>query len=325
MPPYMKPEKWVCFVRREYLDSFVKDGGSAIKFAVPLDDQVRPLLGDGLESWAREAGYLVANVNAADTKVHMIEQIFFRIAEQIPWQHLSERVMVKLAEETRFRPPQDGGTPLLLRIAEENRIEPDSVMMELRPQIAAKVTKVREMSKDFRVAMTQLCLAQLTGGPEGETTVGVLTDWLTGRNTAISAVKPYQIFNPINRANARHFFESLLRWIRFAGYTGILVVLDIARVTVARNPKDDQLYYTKAAVLDTYEVLRQFIDGTDRLNGCLIVVAPDVAFLNEDSGRGIGVYEALKFRIFDEIHDRRLVNPMASLVRLSSLPTEEPQ
>lgn len=154
----------------------------------------------------------------------------------------------------------------------------------------------------------------------------VLTDWLTGRNTAISAVKPYLIFNRINRASARHFFESLLRWIRFAGYTGILVVLDIARVTVARNPKDGQLYYTKAAVLDTYEVLRQFIDGTDRLNGCLIVVVPDVAFLDEDPfGRGIGVYPALKFRVFDEIRDRKLVNPMASLVRLSSLTAEARQ
>lgn len=325
MDPHMRPEDWVRFIRQEYLDSFVKEGGAAIKFAVPFDEQARPLLSDGLESWARETGYLVANVSATDTKVHMIDQIFFRIAEQIPWQSSCERIIVKLAGDVGYRPPSDGGTPLLLRIAQENRIEPDLLSIELRRQIANRVLKERDLSKDFRVAMTQLCLAELTGGAEGETTAGVLTDWLTGRNTAVSAVKPYQIFNPINKANARHFFESLLRWIRFAGYTGILVVLDIARVTVAKNPKDDHLYYKRPDVLDTYEVLRQFIDGTDRLNGCLIVVAPDVAFLDGDSRRGIGVYEALKFRIFDEIRDRRLVNPMASLVRLSSLPAEEPQ
>jgi len=326
MPPNMKPQDWVDFIGREYLDSFLKEGGAAIKFAVPLDDQVKPLLSDRLESWALKAGYLVANVSAADTKVHMIEQIFFRIADQIPWQRLSERVIVRLAEEEGYRRPPDGDTPLLLRIAEENGLGPDFLKNELRRHIERRVFRQRKMSKEFRVAMTQLCLAQLTGGPEAETTVQVLTDWLTGRNTAISAVKPYQIFSRINRANARHFFESLLRWIRFAGYTGILVVLDIARVTVARNPKDNKLYYTKAAVLDTYEVLRQFIDGTDRLRGCLIVVAPEIAFLDEDPlGRGVGVYGALKARIFDEIRDRRLVNPMASLVRLSSLPVEEPQ
>lgn len=30
----------------------------------------------------------------------------------------------------------------------------------------------------------------------------------------------------------------------------------------------------------------------------------------------MGGYEALMFRVIDEVHDRDLVNPMASLVRL---------
>jgi hypothetical protein len=78
------------------------------------------------------------------------------------------------------------------------------------------------------------------------------------------------------------------------------------------------LFYTKAAVMDSYEVLRQFIDDMDNLDGCLMVVAPSVDFLEIDMPtRGMGCYEALKFRVYDEIRDRDLVNPMASLVRLS--------
>ncbi len=114
----------------------------------------------------------------------------------------------------------------------------------------------------------------------------------------------------------------MLHWLRLAGYPGLLLVLDTARLTVPRNPKDGKTYYTKAAVLDAYEVLRQFIDATDRLHGCLIVVVPDVDFLEEEQtprSRGIGQYEALKFRVIDEIRDRRLTNPMASLIRLSSV------
>jgi hypothetical protein len=65
--------------------------------------------------------------------------------------------------------------------------------------------------------------------------------------------------------------------------------------------------------------LRQFIDAIERLQGCLIVVSPDVEFLSEEPReRGFGAYDALKFRVVDEIHDRRLVNPMSSLVRLSA-------
>lgn len=319
MPPHMKPEAWADFIGREYLDSFVRDGGATIKFAVSMDDSAGPHALDGLKGRAAESGYLVATVSAADTKVHMIDKMFFRIAEQIPWQQLSERIIIRLAQDEKYAPPSNGDAPLLERLAQANQTDADFLRNVLREQIATKVFRPRTLSKDFRVAMTRLCLAQLTGGEEGETTAGVLTDWLTGRNTAIGAVKPYQIFSRINRANARHYFESLLRWVRLAGYAGTLVVLDISRVTMAKNPKDDHIYYSKAAVLDAYEVLRELIDGTDRLEGCLIVVLPDVAFLDEDTyGRGIGAYEALKLRIFDEIRDRQVVNPMASLVRLSS-------
>ena len=71
------------------------------------------------------------------------------------------------------------------------------------------------------------------------------------------------------------------------------------------------------SVLDAYEVLRQFVDSTDRLTGCLIVVMPAASFLDEADIRGISAYTALKARVFDEIHDKRLVNPMSSLVRLA--------
>ena len=48
-----------------------------------------------------------------------------------------------------------------------------------------------------------------------------------------------------------------------------------------------------------------------------ITVVPDIAFL-EDHGRGIFAYQALQHRVFDEVRDRSLVNPMASLARISA-------
>jgi hypothetical protein len=211
--------------------------------------------------------------------------------------------------------------PILPNIAAEFGLDANFVLSRLSPKLDSEIFRRRELSKDFRIAMLHLCLAELTGGPEGDTTTSILTDWLTGRNKAISAVKQYQIFTRINRTNARFLFESLLRWIRFAGCPGLLVVMDTGRISVARNPRDGRPFYTKAAVLDAYEVLRQLIDGTDRFHGSLVVVIPSHGFLDDDHlGRGVGAYQALKFRVFDEVRDRRLVNPMASLVRLSPPP-----
>jgi len=315
----MPARDWVDFIGREYLQDFVRDGGATIKFAVSMDEAAHCLVADDLSRRAAELGYVVASVNAADTKVHMIDRIFFRIAEQVPWQRLCEDVVLRMARDEGYAVPADGTGSILERLATANRTDRDFLKNLFREQIGKRVFGQRTLSRDFRVAMTRLCLAQLTGGEEGETAVGVITDWLTGRNTSIGAVKPYQIFSRIHRTNARHFLESLLRWIRYSGRTGTLLLLDISRVTIARNPRDDRLYYTKAAVLDAYEVLRGVIDGTDRLDSCLIVVQADVAFLDEDTyGRGIGAYEALKFRVFDEIRDREIVNPMASLVRLTT-------
>ncbi len=318
---------WLTFIQQEYLDSFIRDGGSSVKFVVPLDEALRPGIENGIAERSREAGYIVATVSSATTRVHMMDQVFFRVAEQVPWRRLSEDVLVKLALDAGYQAPTAGSEgAMVARLAAANNLDPAMVHMEARTWIGNQillehdaVLRRQSLAKDFRVAVTQLCLAELLGGPDGETSIEVITDWLTGRNTAVSAVKPYQIFTRITRSNARHLLESLLLWVRYAGYAGVVIVLDIARVTIAQNPHDDLLFYSKAAMFDTYEVLRQCIDATDRMKGCLLAVVPAPEFLDvEPYGRGMGAYDALKFRVYDEVRDQRLVNPLGALVRISA-------
>ena len=319
MTATIHPERWLKFLRTEYLESFIKDGGASIKFAVPLDEHLREGIQSTILDQAKDAGYLVARISSAETRVHLIDQLFFRVAEQIPWRQLTEDVITKLAREAHYVVPSEHHSePLVNRLAKANNRDPEAVAMEAKGWIDRGVFPQLLLARDFRVAVSQLCWAELSGGPGGETTVQVITDWLTGRNKAISAVKPYNIFRRVNRSNARHLFESLLFWVRFAGYPGLIILLDVSRVTIARNPRDALLFYTKAAMFDAYEVLRQFIDATSTMKGCLILVMPALEFLDvEPFGRGMGAYDALKLRVYDEIHDQRLVNPMAALVRLS--------
>ena len=314
----MSPSNWLDFVESEYLVSYIKDGGAAIKFAVPLKDDIAATLSDGINARATQHGYVVAHVDSGLTRVHMVEQLFFSVAEQIPWRETVQRVVGRLAEAEGYAPAAPGDEPLFRRLAAANDLDADLLLMDLRRKVAAHVFRHKGLAKDFRVAMTALALAELGGAQEATMAYGVLTDWLCGRNRAVSAVKPFQIFARITRTNARYLFESLLVWLAFAGFSGLALTIDISRLSVVRNPKDERLHYTKAGVLDAYELLRQFIDGTDRLENCLIVVVPHPDFLDEDGhSRGIGIYEALKFRVYDEVRDRSLVNPMASLVRLT--------
>jgi hypothetical protein len=313
----IQPAAWLNFIEQEYLAGFIRDGGSAVKFAVPMEERLRSDLFHGLDEIGRRGGYLVAGAHAAETKLHMIDEIFFRVAQQVPWSELCQRIIAGVAAESGYSWVEPGSGPLYRRLADANRVDSQVLLGDLKRAVSNKVFKHSVLSRDFRVAMNAFCFAELSGGPEGATTVQTLVEWLTGRNRAVGAVKPYQIFRRINRATARYFFESLAHWVRMAGYAGMLILIDAQRVTLAQNPRDESVFYGKAAVLDVYEVMREFIDRADRLEGCLLAVVPELAFLEEHT-RGLLCYTALHHRVFDEVRDRSLVNPMAALARISA-------
>jgi len=310
---------WLRFLKDEYLDGLIKEGGASVKFPVPLRENTRDELENGIAEQARQSGYLVAHISSADTKIHMIDQVFFRIAEQIPWKELSRKILSTFSLE-RYGYTPEGDAPIAQGIADAKNLPFDEVRTEADIWIASNIFKNKKLSRDLRVAMSHLCKAEMYGGPDGETRTEVLVDWLTGRNNAISAVKPYQIYSKVTRSNARHLLESSLRVVRLAGYSGMIVILDIARITVAKNPKDSSIFYTRANMLDAYELLRELIDRIDRMTNCLFIVVPASEFMDEEiSGRGYGAYQALLHRVYDEVKDRTLVNPMGTLVRLSGV------
>ena len=174
------------------------------------------------------------------------------------------------------------------------------------------------MVKDFRVAMAQLCIKENVVS-NGEYDGTPVLDWLTGVNPRIGNVKAMGIASGINRTTARYFIESALYWFQHVGHTGTVIVLNSARVTLARNPGDALRYYTKAMTMDYYELLRELVDQTDRLVGTLVLVATNDEFLDDrGGGRGFGIYPVLMTRVMDDVRDKNLVNPIASLVRLSA-------
>jgi P-loop Domain of unknown function (DUF2791) len=311
-------DEWLSFLDREYLDGYVSDGGAAVKFAVPYEGLGPQRLLSMVAGEATARGYVVATLDAAVTRIHLADRLLFAITEQINWEELTVGVLAQLAAADGFQMP-DHVSPqgLAGQLANANEADEDYVRMVITRVLQDRVFKDRNLAKDFRVAMSWLCRARLNGGEEGATTAAQIEDWLTGRVSAISAMRPYQIYTKVNRTNARYHLESLLAWVRKAGRPGTVVLLDASRLTGKGKPADGSLSYTKASLLDAYEVLRQFVDSTDDLTGALLVVVAAEEFLDTEPGsRGVAAYQALKNRIFDEVRDRDHPNPMASLVRL---------
>ena len=312
---------WLRCIDGEYLSTFIRDGGASIKFAVTSGESGRKLH-DAVERRCRALDYVFVALDAAKLRAHMPQDLFFGLARQLEWRRLARRLILRLAAERGYGiggiDPCDGGN-VFEAVGALNGLEPIFVLNEIRKLVQEEVFNNREMARDFRTAMTHLCLGEDVRG-DGEHAARPVLDWLTGENTRLGNVRPFSIYTGINRTTARYLIESGLHWVRQAGCAGTVILLDNRRVTVARNPRDGLRYYTRAMAMDHYELLREFIDGVDRLAGALVIVATGEGFLDDGPGsgsRGFGIYEALKTRVMDDVRDRNLVNPVASLVRLS--------
>ena len=312
---------WLEAIESEYLSTFIPNGGASVKFAV-TSDQVKVDLYAAVRERCENLGMQLVSLDAATLRAHMPQDLFHGLASSVNWREAARRMVLKLARESVYivegiDPQADMN--VFEAIAEANGLEHQFVLSNLRPQIQERVYREPMMARDFRVAMTQLCLAEDTR--TGESYAGQpIIDWLSGSNTRISSVRPFSIYTPINRTTARHFFESVLFWLHHVGYSGTVILLDNSRVTLARNPRDGLRYYTRAMVLEHYELLREFVDSTDRLTATMLVVVTSNEFLEEEAGsrsRGFGIYQALMTRVIDDVRDRNLVNPVASLVRIS--------
>ena len=314
-------QEWLKIVDDEYLSTFIKEGGASIKFIVGTND-LKKSLHSAIREMCQRLDYQFIELDAALIRAHMPQDMFFEMAKQIDWPLSARRLIIRMAREKGY--DVEGIDPstssnIFEAIAKVNGTGSLFFLNSIRPQIESRVFKDPNMARDFRVGMTHLCNTQYTPD-EDEYAAQPILDWLRDPKTPIGSTRPFSIYTKVTRTTARYFIRSTLHWIRIAGYLGTVILLDSSRVTLAKNPKDGYKYYTRPMTMDHYELLRELIDDIDQLSGTLLIVATDYEFLNEDTGRGArgyGIYQALRTRVMNDVHDKNLVNPVASLVSLS--------
>lgn len=311
---------WLDNIERDYLSAFVKHGGATVKFAVG-DSRQRTELRDRLADLAETLGYLVLRADAATQRFHMPQDLFFAFAAQVDWRLAARRFLITLLEREGYR--TDGvdaaDEHALQAVAERNDIQLGFLLTALTPRLQRHVFFDMNMAKDFRIAMSHLCLLERSVDDDTYTGQPII-DWLTGANPRMGNVKQFSIFNPINRTTARHLLRSAFYWISRVGYSGTVIVLDSSRVTERTRPSDGSRYYTRAMTMDFYEILREFIDSADLLSATMIVACSDVEFLDQEAdrrSRGVGIYPALQTRIIDDVRDKIVENPAATLCRIT--------
>ena len=309
---------YATFLDREYLVTYVRDGGAAVKFVVTPDEDTADAFSAATHAAAAAAGYLPARVDAASTRVHMIDQVFFAVARQVDWDGLAITAVRRALAATAHPVPEGSDDVSSEAVAAVHGVDAGELSRDVNRQLQMDVQRDYAMIGEFRTAMLRLCQAQLRTGQVTDAEHAAVLDWLTGDLRQISALRSAMIFRRIGRHNGRQMLFSLSHWLSTNGMAGLVLELDIRRLGFARRPRPEErsgVYYTRAALMDAYELLRQLVDNTDELSNCCVVVvaAPE---LITDSNRGVDAYQALKLRILDEVRDRNRDNPYSSLVRL---------
>ncbi len=313
----LRPQEWFQTIGQEYLQRFVGQGGSAVKFVVSPSQSDRERLQEQLAILANHERYDCIHVDAQETKIHMMDKLFHQVARRVEWDTLASQFVRRLLQENGYQIPEAKEDFCLAGIARMNERAEPLLRRDLNSWLERAIYRDTHMCQEFRMAMIRLCLGQMDSGAESPFMTEPVKAWLRGELRQISALKEALIFQKITRTNARYMFASLSRWLRIVGKTGLVLSLDLSRCLVSKKPDSPEgQYYGISATLDCYEMLRQFIDGTDEIESLLLVVSVPPEFLT-DQRRGLGRYEALKLRIWDEVRDRQYQNPLGALIRLA--------
>jgi len=315
---YVAIDDWLAIVESEYLRSFIPGGGAAVKFAITTPPIDAGHIREGLASLAERHNLAFFTVDGAATRIHMIDQLFHHVARQLDWDMQAGNLMRRLLSADGYVLPEESAQCNYPHVAALNGSSETELRRRVRALLREHVEHDFAMVQEFRIAMLRLCQGYLEVSKAELPEINNIHDWLRGDLRTISVLKPAGIFQKIGRSLARDMFLSLAHWLRITGRQGSMLVLDISRYAVEKRhaEPDGLLFHSTTAVMDAYEVLRQFIDATDDLEGCFITAIAPTIFLTDDK-RGLAKYVALKLRIWDEVRDRKRANPLSSLVRLS--------
>lgn len=309
-------EAYAAFLGEEYLGSYVPAGGGSVKLVVAGDPEVAERFEECLAAETRRRGAVQVTVSAETCRVHMVDQVFFAVARQIDWDRVAVALVHAAYDDIAL--PATPGRLQVTEVAEDHDLDARELYRSVRRRLEHTLLDDTGLPRELRRALLRLAQAQLGTGDVAPQEARVVLDWLHGERVGLRELRATMIPARIGRHSARTLLTSLGRLLLRAGYDGLVVHLNLARLAVARRPPVPErvgLYYSTAAVLDAYELLRQLVDATDDLVGTLVVavVPPE---LMHDEKRGLPAYSALQLRVADEVRDRRRANPFASLARL---------
>jgi hypothetical protein len=299
-------QKWLSYIEDD-LDNYIAQGGAKVRF-------ISGDYGDGkthfmsvVRHLALEKGFAVSFVVLTrDVPIHKFETVYQAIVRQLQGNFTGTGIRALLdawLEKLEQAPGQEQA--------------PDAG--QSYQALAGQLKEMPGMDISFANALAALINNRFAPLAEGEDKARrdadneILMHWFEGGKVTKRELKPFQIYEFLNKTNARQFMNSLILFLRHTGHQGLILLMDEMETVVAMSTS-----IRNAA----YENVRLFIDNSEtaRFLHLFFSIIPDVLV----SEKGFKSYDALWSRV-RSIGDAKRLNYRGVLVDLHQTPlqTEE--
>jgi len=291
-------EPYLGIIEEEYLESFIKLGGSAFKLVIGNygGGKTHFLYRMRDISWSR--GYAVSYVALSP-----VECPFNRL--ELVYKATMANLMYPMRGGEEIKPYERGIDGFLRNWYMEKSEEFGEKGEELLPSYVRSIAGIE--SSSFANAVKEAFLSLYGGGQDYER----ILQWLKGEEIDRPIRHEYGITERLDKATAFRLLRSLAQWVKAIGYSGLILLFDEAERGLSMASSRE-----RRVAMDN---LRQLVDecGNSRLPGVMVFYAiPDERQLLEER---LEVYEALRQRLSGLLTG---VNPSGLRINLEELGME---
>jgi hypothetical protein len=309
------------FWKEQYLETYIAEGGSKIKFLTGGDGAERSLVLDRFLESARAGGYKTAYVSAKKTWLHDFKEIYVAVFDAVDFESCLKACAGLVIGELGYDPSEvPEGMDFASFLQERSAFDP-LTKREIRESLSRVFFGNTWIDNNFAISA-----ALMTGGILGYPAIepaakDLLLAWHRGQKEARVSVLRKLGLSPsrISKNNARHMLRSLLEIVRISGYQGLAVAIDHLEILLNTSAAEE-IRYTKMRREDAYESIREMIDGIDTFSHFMLAFAFAKELLYDELC-GFKSYQALWMRIQNEIESERL-NRFADIIDLNRVGQE---
>jgi hypothetical protein len=302
-------EQWVDYIRERYLQNYIARGGSKVKLLVGENGTGKTHLLKLVLADAKELNYQTVYLSARSCRLNDLPSLYREIAEKCIGEQFIRSLCRQIAQRIS-KTDYDGSrvfSPYIYTYYPSNKMAEDKIWQE-----TGRFFRNTDLNSSFKAFGYVVANNRMIN--PSPTNIEIACDWMKGLpadDETSRRRRELYLYGKLNKDNSRDWLNSLILLCKLAGYSGLVIAIDDLEVIMEKS--NGKYIFTRNQALDVCELVRQLIDDTELLSGCMFLLSGRKSIIQDDS-RSFRSYDALWARLQSGLADYEKFNPFTDLV-----------